>query len=62
MAPPAPVSVEGVQRIAEALNDLIAIDAHGLLRLGGSANIPAELTFKCASVSHKFVVNMLIAM
>ena len=51
VAAPVPVSAESFQRVTEALNELIAIDAHGLLRLGGSANNPAELTFECASAT-----------
>ena len=45
-APPIPARAEAVLLVAEALNKLIAADAHGLLLLGGSANMPAELTFK----------------
>ena len=48
--PPIPASAEAIQLVTEALKKLIAIDAHGLLRLGGSANMPAELTFECVFV------------
>lgn len=44
---PTPASAEIVQKITEALNDLIAIDSHGLLQIGSSVNIPPDATFKC---------------